>query len=381
MTNNKKTVSVALLQRIFPHYRAPIFRSLGERMHTRIFHGKNHSGIPQLINQYSEECELQVFFGLSYLPITIRLMKFNPAVYIHEFSLSLLNLYTVYIISRLTGKKFVLWGHGYDRAKGFDPDKRISDKIRQYFISKSDAVILYSDKVALELSQRYPSQQFFVARNSIDSDTKRSVYAQLSRIGRKGIKDETNFPNGLNVCFVSRLTKNKKIHLLTDFVKILKAKGVHCTVHIVGDGPELPALKNIVSALQQTDCFRFHGSIYEEELVARILHASDFMIMPAWLGLSINHSLCYGTPVATLSTELHPPEFEFAEDGINAVVAKSIDELADRVLDIWSNDESYQTMRLNARHYYESKLSLINMQAAFSSAIEFVSRKDNLTGR
>lgn len=366
---------IALIQRIFPNYRAPIFHALGKKLNTRIFHGENGSGIPQITNEYSEKCNLLSHIGLSYLCTTSRLLRYNPSIVIQEFSLSFVNLYISYVTARLTRKKIILWGHGYDRASGFNPEQRLSDKVRQYFIRRADSVVLYSGAVAKELSQRYPAQRFFVATNSIDSPEKNSMYNELTQKGRERIKIELKFPPRLNICFVARLTNSKKPHLLTDIVEKLQNRGISIMIHLVGDGQLLSSLKETISKRKQEDSFRIYGAIYDEELTSKIIYASDFMIIPAWLGLSINHSLCYGTPVATLANECHPPEIEFAEDGVNAILGNSIDEIVERVSEIWSNCEAYNLMRSSARRYYERKLSLSSMLSGFSNAIEHASRK------
>lgn len=374
MSGIKKNLRVALVQRIFPNYRESIYRELGVQLNVRIFHGQDSSGIHQMTNNYSVKDQMINLARLSYLCITLRLLKYSPTIFIQEFSLSFINLYINYIISRITGAKFILWGHGYNRSKGFHPDTRLLDKVLQYFIQHADSIILYSDVVAKDFSLRYPNQRFFVARNSIDSSEKREIYDRLTQKGRAQVKAELGFGSVLNVCFVARVTPTKKANLLPGIVEKLFEHGINVMVHVVGEGDSLTTLKEIVSSRRLMNNFKFYGSLYDEELVSKIIYASDFMIIPAWLGLSINHSLCYGTPVATLINERHPPEIEFAQDGVNAILGNSIDELVESIHETWSNRAAYESMRSSARQYYKSNLSLPSMLSGFSDAVDHVSK-------
>lgn len=358
--NNR--MKIALFQRIFPHYRRPIFHELAKLYDFRLYHGIDSGNIPQTTGDFSVVVKNFYFRNFTYQSSILSVCRLKPAVIIQEFSISFFNLYVNLVIAKILRAKFVLWGHGYDRVHGFNPSDRFSDKLRLFFIKHADACILYSDEVKLELQNIVPGQIFSVARNSIDSVEKENIYARL--ISKKKIEDDI-----LKLCFVARLSENKKTELLSTVAVLLKNKKIPFLITIVGDGECKDALINQCRADGVLDNFHFLGSVYEEERVAEVIFGSDFMVIPAWCGLSINHAFCYATPLATLSNQQHPPEIQFARDGYNAVLASSVQELVERMVDVKSEQNKIESMRSNARSFYEQQLSISAMLKGFTDAI------------
>lgn len=368
MDNNQK-IKVALVQRIFPHYREEIFKKLAEYYDLRFFHSETHENIPQIERSHSYKVKLFNVNGVKYLASLGAILKFRPKVIIQEFSLSFLNLYLNFMLKILFGSKLILWGHGYDRRVGFNPASKLSDRFRLFLIKKADAVILYSDDVAEELSRAVNNQFFSVARNSIQSVKKDQIFRSMASNGRDNLRKEEGFDADIEICFVARLSKGKKVKKLCDIVNDLVSQGKSVKVHVVGDGEDLNLLKEAVSNKGLSSMFVFYGALYHEERVAKIIYCSDFMLIPAWLGLSVNHSFCYGTPVATLINESHPPEIQFAINMENAILAQSISHLAEQISETLTNKSVYERMRINARDYFEQQLGVNNMFVGFESAI------------
>lgn len=353
---------VAVIQRIFPHYRRAIFSALAATYNFKLFHGVDNGNIPQSTDGFSVISKNHVFSKFTYQSNVFSLLKFRPEVIVQEFSISFLNLYINYIISKLIGARYIVWGHGYDRSNNFDPSKSFSDQLRLFFLKRADACILYSDDVKDELSQFAPNCRFTVARNSIASPEKESIYSNLS------IKERFH-DSVLNLCFVARLSENKKVELLSRLAVILKRNNISFLFNIVGDGECKDSLISQCASDGVLENFNFLGAIYDEARVAEIIFNSDFMVIPAWCGLSINHSFCYATPLATLSTQQHPPEIQFARDGYNAVLSGSIEELAERLVSIKSEPALLESMRKNSRFFYEQHLSISAMLQGFTDAI------------
>ncbi len=371
MKNNKN--KVALVQRIFPHYRLEIFNKLNQKYDFILTHAFIDGDIPQVESSFSIKRKLVSVLGFKYLLCSLAVVKFKPVVLIQEFSISFLNLYVNYALSRIMNIKFVLWGHGYDTNKGFHPRSNMADRIRQFFIKRADAVIFYTDKIRDELSIIDGNKKMFVAKNSIESRYNASLYKALSKEGREKVAADLGYKHGLNLIFISRIYENKKPFLLVNVAEQIKSQcGNAFHIHVIGEGELKEELIEQIKNTSMDKHFSFYGAIYEELQVGKMIFSADFVLIPAWLGLSVNHAFCYGTPVMTLINEKHPPEIAFAIDGYNSVLASDVKGLTLRACELSKDKESYLKMRRNCRAYFEKELSLNSMEQGFTDAIEYV---------
>ena len=59
----------------------------------------------------------------------------------------------------------------------------------------------------------------------------------------------------------------------------------------------------------------FHGAIHDDVKTGEILFACDMMVMPGYLGLSVNHAFCFDCPVMSFEQQkngpFHSPEVEY----------------------------------------------------------------------
>jgi len=105
--------------------------------------------------------------------------------------------------------------------------------------------------------------------------------------------------------------------VLIEAVHILLEQGIDISLDIVGDGPCLNELKELVSNYSIEEKVNFHGSIYEEDKLARIFLAASIFVVPEAAGLSVMHAMAYGLPVITSDDEcIHMPESEAIVQGI-----------------------------------------------------------------
>lgn len=163
----------------------------------------------------------------------------------------------------------------------------------------------------------------------------------------------------------------KKTDLLLDVIYYLKKKNINVLIHLIGDGPYLNILKEKIKKLNYNNNFKFYGSLQNEKYISKIIFASDFTIIPAIAGLSIIHSFCYGTPVATLISDNHPPEFLHAINFKNSILDKTVKNLSFKISELYKNKKLYLKLRHSVRTYYEEKLTLNNMLIGFTKAIKY----------
>lgn len=68
------------------------------------------------------------------------------------------------------------------------------------------------------------------------------------------------------------------------------------TVDIIGDGPHFPDLQQLAQHLEVAEQIHWHGSIVEENEIAKIANQCKVFIYPGSVGLSIIHGFAYGLP-------------------------------------------------------------------------------------
>ncbi|NVJ47136.1 MAG: glycosyltransferase [Cytophagia bacterium] len=373
---------IIIIQRILPHYRRAIFDALHEKVSFRLLHTIQKSFISQSKAKYSVLINSWKPFksrDLIFLSCLRELSHQKGSIIIHEFSLSILSFHLVFHVGKLVGKKLILWGHGYNRKEGFSPSQSFSDRIRLYYLKRADAVVLYGQQGKEVLSDYIPTDKMFVAANTIDTDLHRYIKQKLDFKGRDNIKKELGISETLNICFIGRLLEDKQVDKLLDLTKILcHTHNLDLRLHIVGDGPMNEALIEQVLLLGLNSHVSFHGNMTDPENSSKYLYISDLMIMPGYVGLSVNHAFCYGCPAVTFAQDengpFHSPEIEYLIDGQTGfqIPVKDLNVMADTVLEYFSNPIKQIEMRKNCLKMVAEICSKSKMVQGVLEAINYV---------
>lgn len=95
---------------------------------------------------------------------------------------------------------------------------------------------------------------------------------------------------GRDFLYVGRVSSNKRIHLLVDFVAELKRRGVEGRLHIVGSDTEglWPAIAERIAAADVGDRIERHGFMAQDELVALALRCGFAVSASRYEGYGIS---------------------------------------------------------------------------------------------
>lgn len=146
------------------------------------------------------------------------------------------------------------------------------------------------------------------------------------------VKPEIKFnPDDLNLLFIGRLDKRKRVGLILESVKTLKSqvdKNVKC--FIIGDGPELESLKKHSEQLELGSTMAWPGKVSDNEL-NWFLKNCDMLLYPSWVtyGLIVLEALISGLPVIISRDTGLAPALK-AEPGV-AVIVPEVKELVKSV--------------------------------------------------
>ncbi len=199
------------------------------------------------------------------------------------------------IVGRLTGKKVLFWAHGW-----LKPEPFFKRAFRNLYFRLADHMLVYGErsrKIGILLG--YPADRITVVYNSLDFERAKDLVAQIDSGTETLPKPQDLFPEKdrpLIIC-TARLTKLCRFDLLLHAAAKLKSEGRPINVLLVGDGTERQSLEHLARELG-VDA-HFYGACYDEQILARLIFFSDLTVSPGKIGLTVIHSLSYGTPAIT----------------------------------------------------------------------------------
>ena len=372
---------VLMIHRIFASYRKPIYDKLAEKYDFLLLHSNKDKTINQSITPYSKIIKsFQYSKNETHLLFESfsQLFKFKPEVVIHESSIGILTLLPMYLFSKLIGAKFALYGHGYNRFNGYNPNKSWADKYRAFLMKLADAIIIYTETDKKRLSAHADNRKIFVAQNTLDTSHLVAIKSNLETEGKAQIKQKIGFTHPYNLIFIGRLLDEKMPHTILDVFEILNKKLPNqIGIHFVGGG-SISTLKRKVDEKQWHNHVKFYGSVYDEQKTAEFLFSSDLMIMPGYLGLAVNHAFIFDCPVISfLQTEkgpFHSPEIEYVIDNETGFLIPnlSVEKMATVILQYLTNEPLQLKMKNFIQQKMETELTTENMVKGFTDAVSFV---------
>ena len=376
-----KETNILLFQRLIPHYRVALFKKLHEKLGVVVCHSRARKGASLQEQQelgFPNEVLPRVYFGRSatamkqcVVPI---LKKYKPAVVITEFSLSYVTFWGLFILRKLFNYKLVVWTHGVKSKEMLQPFSSRQSKIQLRVYNKADAVILYSEKRKNMLARHINQpEKLFVAANTLDTDTLNNIYSQLADKGKQVVKEELGFRHQFNFSFIGRLVPDKRLDLLLEAFKEIFGN-YDVALHIIGNGPEEEKIKAEAAAHEN---IVYYGPIHYLELSSKHLFASDLMVMPGYVGLSVVHAMAMGCPVLTCEQgpegPFHSPEVEYVHNGENGLFCDySADGLKKALTSLLNQPEKLAFMSENARKTITEKAGIDRFVSGFEEAVRYV---------
>jgi len=374
---------IFIIQRIFPTYRKPIFDALSKKINFTLLHSTNESGIKQTNAEYSTKIK-KWKYGINdthlFLFVFGSIFRFKPKVVIHELAAGIISLPIALLCKKLFGYKLILWGHMYDHKIGFDPQNKFIDKYRLWLQNKADALITYSEgEKNILVKNQVNEQKIFVALNTLNTNKFLSIRNDLDKKGKETIKRELDFKFEYNLIYIGRLYEDKLPNYLIEVLQKIKTnnKDLSVAIHFVGSGTMENKLKEFSKKYNLESYVFFHGEIYDEEKSGKLLFASDIMVMPGCVGLSVNHAFCFDCPVVTFESlnhvPAHGPEIEYIIHQKTGFIVKNnnLEHLATTIESYLLNIPLQNSMKSEIRNMVENICTIDKFVDSFSKAITF----------
>lgn len=367
-------VKLTVFQRIFSHYRKAFYDGLARKYELQLLHGRDSSGIEMASSDYSYPIGQLTFFREKVrIYFSGKIGGKGANVLVLDFAVQILLLPFYMWRARLNRTKVLLWSHGYDRKKGFNPAIRLIDRYRALLINYSDGLLVYSEEDKNYLQKRGIQRPIYVVPNTLDSDYIRSVKSSLSGCDSRLF----NNPYKYNLTFIGRMVSGKQPILLLKMLEHLPETLRNATaIHFIGDGPERRKIEDALSGHPLRLQVFFHGALYDENEIGKVLLETDLVIMPGEVGLSLNHALLYDVPVVCFRKDaqgpFHGPEEAHLLDGKTGfwVEKNNLVDMAKCVEEYLCDGCKRKYMKAFVASYVEQHLTIDKMMTGFNHAIQ-----------
>jgi glycosyltransferase involved in cell wall biosynthesis len=170
---------------------------------------------------------------------------------------------------------------------------------------------------------------------------------------------------------IGRLVKWKQVDLLIEAAIALRAKYPQTELSIVGDGPELEALKAQASGY---DFIQFHGGIYDPKVLGKITCESGIYVLAGMGGLSINEAMCFSKPVVCSVAD--GTEKRLVREGYNGhyFESGSLESLQNVIEKLFAHPENISLMGQRSREIIEKEINIHTVLGNYMEAFRFAMR-------
>ena len=259
-----------------------------------------------------------------------------------------LSIWWLLIWARLTGKKTVLWTHGWYRD-----GKWVQNLLNAIFWRLPNHIMTYGNYARdFMISKGIKPEKMTPIYNSLDYDRQLEIRKQLDDTDIYKRHFNNDYPILL---YIGRLQKRKKINRVVEAMALLRDRGVDTNFVVIGEAAEDIGLEEYVNNYNMNDRVWIYGPCYDEKTKGELMFNADLCVTPGNVGLTAMDCLMYGLPIATsnnFSTQM--PEFEAIENGKTGTFfdVNDLNDMVDKI-EIWLKNHSRETHNKIASDCYK----------------------------
>jgi glycosyltransferase involved in cell wall biosynthesis len=216
----------------------------------------------------------------------------------------------------------------------------------KWFYSMVDEIQVPTREYLLILENRgYDSSKMKLFRRGVDNK-------QFSprETGKEFLREKFEIPEGINLLFAGRISKDKNIDFLIEIFREIKAREPLVNLIICGDGQDFERLKS-----ENSSCGVYFTGEIGHELLADVYSGSDLLVFPSvtdTFGMVVLEAQSCGLP-AIVSSKGGPREIIINNitgfSVINETLAEWVEKVSRMIFIIKNDPEKYKQMRVNSR--------------------------------
>lgn len=190
-----------------------------------------------------------------------------------------LSVWAIAAFHRRYGARLVLHGHGKRiRFSQGRVVRSVRNLARRALLSRADAIVAYSEKGCSEIIEMgVAADKVFVAQNTLDISALRAAEKTIRPLDLETLRSELQLSPSKVILFLGRLQTIKRVDILIDAVRQERARGLDCSLIVVGEGPEKSALEALAA---DVDRVHFLGELYDLQMLAQLFLVSDVLAIP-----------------------------------------------------------------------------------------------------
>ena len=221
-------------------------------------------------------------------PGLVRMLKrMDPDLVIAPgFSLATMKIWMQSFTQRFA---FIIWTGSVEQGNRYDSLIRVMQ--RRILASGASAFVVYGS-----VSRAYveklgvPADKVFIGINTVDT----SFFSEQTRV----IREQLPPSECKHLTYVGHLSRQKKVSDLVKTIIHLAQKRDDFIFEVIGDGEELPILRNLVSVNQMGERIVFRGHQPKEDLPMFFARSNGLLLQPGFdtWGLVLNEAMAAGVP-------------------------------------------------------------------------------------
>jgi len=368
--------SIAILQRVLPHYRIAFFLQLHQQLarhgiDLKLIYGQERKGtVPRTVHldaSWAIRVENSYWsFGnqeFVWQP-ALRYLSGVDAVIVEQANRLLINHYLVFRRTLNKAPRLAYWGHG----KNFQTEhnRGANERLKRRLSRHVDWWFAYTTLSAeIVANAGFPKERITTVQNTIDLREFLETKERTDRNSTVALKASLGIKSN-NVClYCGGIYGDKRIPFLLEACSKIKTRLPDFEMIIVGDGPD----QHLIEAAGRTrPWLHYLGPKHGADRVPYFL-ISKALLMPGLVGLAVVDSFVAGTPLFTTDLSIHSPEIAYVVNGVNGVIVpNSTDDYATAVVE-YLTCESMQARLQRGCLDSASKYSLENMTHNFTGGV------------
>ena len=221
-------------------------------------------------------------------PGLVRMLKrMNPDVVIAPgFSLATMKIWMQSFMQRFD---FAIWTGSVEQSNRYESLVRVMQ--RRILASNASAFVAYGSASKSYIEKLgVPSEKVFIGINTVDT----SFFSTQTDAIREKLK-----PGELKyLTYIGHLSRQKKVSDLVKTIIHLAQKRDDFIFEIIGDGEELPILRNLVSINHLNERIVFRGYQQRDNIPTFLARSNGFLLQPGFdnWGLALNEAMAAGVP-------------------------------------------------------------------------------------
>jgi glycosyltransferase involved in cell wall biosynthesis len=174
--------------------------------------------------------------------------------------------------------------------------------------------------------------------------------------------------NPFRLLHIGRLVKWKHVDILIKAAIALQAKYPQTELSIVGDGPEMEALKAQATGY---DFIKFHGGIYDMRELGQITCEAGIYVLAGMGGLSINEAMCFAKPV--ICSVADGTEKRLVREGYNGhfFESGSVESLVSVIEKLFANPDQIAIMGKRSQAIIQNEINIHTVLGNYMEAFRY----------